>query len=257
MEVRDGNMETGTLAKSLKQCGTVALNQCSQQLPGVFIGELVTNRKSCYLFSRIDGIQVSGLIDVGDVKMIIYHYSSEMLPVGFPVCSAGESLFSVTALPSSSNGWCNLAFDGNLQYHLLGSLLSSMRLFSGRVSRAVVATPQYIAQLCAFRMVLLSGPPGTGKTSLCSALAEKLAIRLGKRAFYLQVSCQTLLSKWYSESGKLIKKLFEDVRLICSEYATSLAIVAFDEIESIVVSRESSFSSNEPTDSIRVLFTNS
>lgn len=101
-------------------------------------------------------------------------------------------------------------------------------------------------------MVLLSGPPGTGKSSLCSALAEKLAIRLGKRAFYLQVSCQTLLSKWYSESGKLIKKLFEDVRLICTEYPTSQVIVAFDEIESVVVSRESSFSSSEPTDSIRV-----
>jgi SpoVK/Ycf46/Vps4 family AAA+-type ATPase len=100
--------------------------------------------------------------------------------------------------------------------------------------------------------VLLSGPPGTGKSSLCLALAEKLAIRVGKRAFYLQVGCQTLLSKWYSESGKLIRKLFEDVRFICQEYPTSMVILVFDEIESIVVSRESSFSGNEPSDSIRV-----
>lgn len=84
-------------------------------------------------------------------------------------------------------------------------------------------------------------------------MAEKLAIRLGKSVYYLQVNCQALLSKWFSESGKLVKRLFEDVRLICKEYPNDLVVVAFDEIESILVSRETSFKGAEPSDTIRAV----
>ena len=64
-------------------------------------------------------------------------------------------------------------------------------------------------------MVLLHGPPGTGKTSLCRALAQKLVIRLGDfftSGQLVEINSHSLFSKWFSESGKLVQKMFTEIK---------------------------------------------
>jgi SpoVK/Ycf46/Vps4 family AAA+-type ATPase len=52
------------------------------------------------------------------------------------------------------------------------------------------------------RVVLLYGPPGTGKTSLCKALAQKLAMHLNHRRTHgelIEINSHSLFSKSFLE----------------------------------------------------------
>ncbi|VDN39039.1 unnamed protein product, partial [Dibothriocephalus latus] len=64
------------------------------------------------------------------------------------------------------------------------------------------------------RVIFLHGPPGTGKTSLCRALAQKLAIRLSHRfssAALIEINTVNLMSKWFSESARLVSQMFNSI----------------------------------------------
>lgn len=105
------------------------------------------------------------------------------------------------------------------------------------------------------RMILLHGPPGTGKTTILKGLAQKTFIRNSDRfqsGVLLEVNSHSLFSKWFSESGKLVMKLFSHISDI-AEDEDCLVIVLIDEVESITSSRANAGLGNEPGDAVRVV----
>ena len=105
------------------------------------------------------------------------------------------------------------------------------------------------------RLVLLYGPSGTGKTSLCRALAQKLSIRLGTQyphSKLIEIDSHSLFSKYFSESGKLVGKMFELVESILDAEEDTFICVLIDEVESLTSARDDSLGGNDPRDALRV-----
>ncbi|KAI9032270.1 pachytene checkpoint protein 2 [Hyaloraphidium curvatum] len=140
--------------------------------------------------------------------------------------------------------WDNLIFDDRLQLQLLDFVYTTL-LFSDRL-----VDPNIVSFN---RVILLHGPPGSGKTSLCKALAQKLSVRLSSRYAYgklVEINSHSLFSKWFSESGKLVQKLFQSITELLDD-EESFVCVLIDEVESLAAARKASGS--EPSDAIRVV----
>jgi len=78
--------------------------------------------------------------------------------------------------------------------------------------------------------VLFHGPPGTGKTLFARAVADSL-----ENGTFYNINGPEVLSKWYGESEREIRRIFED-----AGQRDGPSIIFIDEIESIASSREGS-----------------
>ncbi|SBT35725.1 AAA family ATPase, putative [Plasmodium ovale wallikeri] len=147
--------------------------------------------------------------------------------------------------------WDSLYYEENIKRDLL-EYVSALMLF---------ATKKIDCNMINYNhLVLLYGPPGTGKTSLCKALANKICIRLSNvytTGILIELNTHTLFSKWFSESGKQVLKLFNKIKRMINEYEENDIFICLliDEVESLSADRKRAMDSTEPSDSIRVVNT--
>ena len=105
-------------------------------------------------------------------------------------------------------------------------------------------------------MILLWGPPGMGKTSLCRALAQRLSVRLQRvypRTKLVEVTSTGMYSRYFGESAKLVWGTFDHLAGLCRHNKDTLICILIDEIESLCPSREHSLGGNEPQDGVRAV----
>lgn len=142
--------------------------------------------------------------------------------------------------------WENLVYDEDMKSQVLAYTESALHFADLSVDPHVIGWN---------RVVLFHGPPGTGKTSLAKAAAHKLAIRLGDRfdqGMLIEINAHSLFSKWFSESGKLVMRMFDGIRELLED-GRVFVVVLIDEVESLTAARTSSMSGADPSDAIRVV----
>lgn len=155
---------------------------------------------------------------------------------------------SLTLPHASLQGlWECLIFEDDVKRDLLEFAASSLLFADLGISGNIVHWN---------RLLLLNGPPGTGKTSLCRALAQKIAIRQGhryKRTTLLEIHSHSLFSKWFSTSGKLVSRLFELIKDMVQDEPDCLVCVLIDEIESLAGKRGGLGIGADPSDALRAV----
>ena len=86
-------------------------------------------------------------------------------------------------------------------------------------------------------LILLKGPPGTGKTTIARGLANQLAKQLpGTKTTYIEIDPHALTSSALGRSQQAVAKLFEQT--IPEVALGGVAIVLLDEVETLAVDRQ-------------------
>lgn len=92
-------------------------------------------------------------------------------------------------------------------------------------------------------LILLSGAPGTGKTTIARGLANQIAHQVSKKCTYVEIDPHALASSALGRSQQAMTKLFEQT--IPELAMGGVAIVLVDEVETLAVSRQKlSFDAN-------------
>jgi len=150
-----------------------------------------------------------------------------------------EGIVGITELPDPAfaDRWDRIIVPADLKERLLNYAVFALR-HRGRVS--AVAMPVH-------GLVILSGPPGTGKTTLAGGLADRAAQELGEPILFVDINPHAFPSQLLGESQRSVARLFE--RTLPDLAARGVpTIVLLDEVEAMAVSRTGASLDTNPVD---------
>ncbi|MFP5341970.1 MAG: ATP-binding protein [Candidatus Limnocylindria bacterium] len=150
-----------------------------------------------------------------------------------------EGIAGITELPDEAwqDRWDRIMVPAALKDRLLNYLLFSLRHRGGL---SMVGLPVH-------GLVVLSGPPGTGKTTLAAGLADQAARALGAPLIFVDIDPHVFPSQLLGESQRAVARLFERTLPDLARRGHPM-VVLLDEVEALAPSRSRASLETNPVD---------